>query len=167
MSHINSNKLDNSHQSAYKTDHSTETTLLLTKIRFVSVWHSLFDIIDHNTLLGYIKSWFGLCRTVYRWFVSYLRYRRQAIKIDLTLSDLSKLFNGIPQGSVLGPLLFSIYTTWPSKIISFHPDRNSFFYTYSTQLYVCLSQRKMFKVKTSPLFSCWYLQNSSSFCWHC
>ena len=67
-----------------------------------------FDTIDHNILLGYLKSWFGLGGTVLRWFASYLRNRCQAIKIGSTLSELSNLIYGVPQGSVLGPLLFSL-----------------------------------------------------------
>ena len=71
-----------------------------------------FDTIDHNILLGYqLKSWFGLGGTVLQWFASYLSDRCQAIKIGSTLSELSKLIYGVPQGSVLGPLLFSLYTT--------------------------------------------------------
>ena len=79
-----------------------------------------FDTIDHNILLGYLKSWFGLGGTVLRWFASYLRNRCQAIKIGSTLSELSNLIYGVPQGSVLGSLLFSLYTTPLSKIIRLH-----------------------------------------------
>ena len=46
-----------------------------------------FDTIDHNTHIAYLKSWFGLSRTVFKWFVSYLSNRCQAIKIGLTLSE--------------------------------------------------------------------------------
>ena len=41
MSHINNNKLDNPHQSAYKPGHSTETALLSTKTRIISLWHAV------------------------------------------------------------------------------------------------------------------------------
>ena len=123
-SHINNNKLDNPHQSAYKPGHSTETALLSIKnevhlslargepTALVLLYLSAaFDTIDHNSLLGYLKSWFGLGGTVPRWFASFLRNRCQAIKIGSTLSELSNLIYGVPQGSVLGPLLFSLYTT--------------------------------------------------------
>ena len=78
-SHINNSKLDNPHQSAYKTGHSTGTALLSIKNE---VHLSLacgeptalvaFDTIAHNILLGYLKSWFGLGGTVLKWFASYL-----------------------------------------------------------------------------------------------
>ena len=85
MSHINNNKLDNQHQSAYKPGHSTETALLSIKDEaHLSLAHgeptalvlldlsATYDTIDHNILLGYLKSWFGLGGTVIKWFVSYL-----------------------------------------------------------------------------------------------
>ena len=85
MSHINNNKLDNLHQSAYKPGHSTETALLSIKRSIsLSLAHgeptalvlldlsASFDTIDHNILLGYLNSWFGLGGTVLKWFASYL-----------------------------------------------------------------------------------------------
>ena len=65
-----------------------------------------FDTIDHSILLSYLKSWFGLGGNVLKWFASYLGDRCQVVKIGSTLSELSKLIYGVPQGSVLGPLLF-------------------------------------------------------------
>ena len=77
-----------------------------------------FDTIDHNILLFYLKSWFGLGGTVLKWFASHLSDRCQTIKIGFTLSELSKLIYGLPQGAVLGPVLFSLYTT-PKKSSAF------------------------------------------------
>ena len=123
-SHININKLDNPQQSAYKPGHSTETALLSIKNEvhlslargeptalFLLDLSAAFDTIDHSILLSYLKSWFGLGGTVLKWFASYLGDRCQVVKIGSTLSELSKLIYGVPQGSVLGPLLFSLYTT--------------------------------------------------------
>ena len=100
-----------------------------------------FDTIDHNILLGYLKSWFGLGGTALKWFASYLSDRSQNIKIGSTLSELSKLLYGIPQGSVLGPLLFSLNTTPLSKIIRLHPHIKFHFYADDTQLYIHLSHK--------------------------
>ena len=97
-----------------------------------------FDTIDHNILLGYLKSWFGLGGTVLKWFASYLSNRCQ---IGSTLSELSNLIYGVPQGSVLGPLLFSLYTTPLSKIIHLHPHIKFHFYADDTQLYIHLSHK--------------------------
>ena len=144
-SHINNNKLDNPHQSTYKPGHSTETALLSIKNEVhlslargeptalvLLDLSAAFDTIDHNILLGYLKSWFGLGGTALRWFASYLRNRCQAIKIGSTLSELSNLIYGVPQGSVLGPLLFSLYTTPLSKIIHLHPHIKFHFYCVNT-----------------------------------
>ena len=150
-SHINNNKLDNPHQSAYNPGHSMETALLYIKNEVhlclacseptalvLLDLLAAFDTIDHNILLGYLKSWFSLGRTVLRWFASYLRNRCQAIKIGFTLSELSNLIYG---GSVLGPLLFSLYTTPLSKIIRLHPHIKFHFYADDTQLYIHLSHK--------------------------
>ena len=96
---------------------------------------------DHNTLLDYLKSWFGLDGTVLRWFASYLRNCCQAIKTGSTLSELSNLIYGVLQGSVLGPLLFSLYTTPLSKTIRLHPHIKFHFYVDDTQLYIHLSHK--------------------------
>ena len=77
ISHINNNKLDNPHQSAYKPGNSTETALLSIKNEVhlslacgkptalvLLDLSAAFDTTDHNILLGYLKSWFGLGGTV-------------------------------------------------------------------------------------------------------
>ena len=121
-SHINNNKLDNPHQSAYKPEHSTETALLSIKNEVhlslareptalvLLDLSAAFDTIEHNILLGYLKSWFGLGGTVLRWFASYLRNRCQAIKIGSTLSELSNLIYGVLQGSG-SVTVFTLYNT--------------------------------------------------------
>ena len=148
--------MDNPHQSAYKPGHSTETALLSIKNEVhLSLSHSeptalvlldlsaVFDTIDHNILLGYLKSWFDLGGIVLKWFASYLSDQSQTIKIGSTLSELSKLIYGIPQGSVLGPLFFSLYTTPLSKIIRLYAHIKCHFYADDTQLYIHLSHKNV------------------------
>ena len=68
----------------------------------------------------------------------------QAIKIGSPLSELSNLIYGVLQGSVLGPLLFSLYTTPLSKIICLHPHIKFHFYADDTRLYIHLSHKNAF-----------------------
>ena len=154
MQHINSNNLDNPHQSAYKNGHSTETALLHIKTEvhlslscgkptaLVSLdLSATFDTVDHDTLLNYLQSWFGVCSTALKWFSSYLSHQFKAIKIGCTLSELHELLFGVSQGSFLGPLLFSLYTTPLSKVIQRHSDIKFHFYD-DTQLFVHSSYKK-------------------------
>ena len=124
LEHIHVHNLDNPYQSAYKTGHSTEAALLSIKNE-VHLYLSrgeptalilfdlsaAFDTIDHSTLLHCLQTWFEIDGSVLKWFTSYLSERYQSTKIGSTLSDLCKLLFGVPKGSVLGPLLFSLYTT--------------------------------------------------------
>ena len=126
LEHINANNLDNPYQSAYKAGHSIETALLYIKNEVhlslsrgestalvLLDLSAAFDTIDHSTLLGCLQNWFGVSGSVLKWFTSYLMDRYQSVKIGSTLSEVCKLLFGVPQGSVLGPLLFSLYTTPP------------------------------------------------------
>ena len=87
-----------------------------------------FDTINHSTLLSCLHIWFGVGGSVLQWFTAYLTDCYQSIKIGSTLSDVCKLLFSIPQGSVLGPLLFSLYTIPVSLIISKHKGIKFHFY---------------------------------------
>ena len=63
-------------------------------------------------------AWLGV---VLDWFTSYLSDHLQCVKIGSILSDAKKLLIGVPQGSALSPILFSLYTTPISKVIRNHP----------------------------------------------
>ena len=102
-----------------------------------------FDTIDHSTLLECLQRWFGVGGSVLKWFTSYLTARVQAVKIGSTLSDFCNLLFGVPQGSVLGPFLFSLYTTPLSSIISRHTGVKFHFYADDTQLYIHLAHKNV------------------------
>ena len=155
-SHVSLHGLENETQSAYRRCHSTETALLSIKnqihlslargetIAVVLLDQSAaFDTIDHDKLLDCLRKWFGVGGRCLDWFKSYLSDRTQGIKICSVLSEARKLKFGVPQGSVLGPILFSLYTTPLSKVISKHTDVKSYFYADDTQLFIHLTNKKL------------------------
>ena len=141
---MNSTKL----HTKYKTFHSTETALLKIQSDILSALDNkncvllilldlsaAFDTIDHSVLLSRLKAEIGVSGKVFNWFKSYLGGRKQALLIDGVRSALLELLFGVPQGSVLGPLLFIIYMGPLGKIlrtlgISFH------FYADDSQIYI-------------------------------
>ena len=75
-----------------------------------------FDTIDHSLLYDCLHDWFGLDGTVLSWIKSYLSNRKQKIKIGDSFSEAVILPFRVPQGSVLGPLLFTLYTSYSSPV---------------------------------------------------
>ena len=150
--HLSTNSLFNSHQSAYSKYHSTETTLLSVHdhlIKSISTQKitalclldlsAAFDTIDHEILLSRLSSWFGLSNTVLFWFRSYLSCRSFSVSIENSISSPSKLLYGVPQGSVLGPILFILYTTPLSHLINSSSSVSHHLYADDTQLFTSFS----------------------------
>ena len=122
MEHLDRNDLSEMYQSAYKALHSTETALLkvssdiLEKLdnKNVCVMSLLdlsaaFDTIDHEILLKRLEITYGISGTVLLWFRSYLTGRVQSVKIGTAKSKQTPLTFAVPQGSVLGPVLSTLY----------------------------------------------------------
>ena len=141
------NLLVNPFQSAYKTGHSTESALLKIKSDIqlsLSKGHSsaltlldlsaALDTIDHALLLGRLSLEYGLSGSVLKWVTSYLTNRRESVKIHDTLSSERQLLYGVPQGSVLGPVLFTLYTAPLSKIISAFSSLSHHLYADDTNI---------------------------------
>ena len=117
-------------QSAYRVFHSTESALLRVVNDLllacdrgdVSVLSLLdlsaaFDTLDHQILLHRLQTSFGLSGTVLKWFASYLQERTQTVVAQGHKSKETALNYGVPQGSVLGPVLFTMYVQPLSQVI--------------------------------------------------
>ena len=100
-----------------------------------------FDTIDHSVLIERLKSTFGITGMASAWLQSYLSHRTQFVKIGDEVSQVSTVTIGVPQGSVLGPFLFSAYVSPISDVISsygvhFHQ------YADDTQLYTAVKSKE-------------------------
>ena len=76
-----------------------------------------FDMIDHNILIQRLNVTFGFNGTVLDWFKSYVYNRTQCVTNGELESCTVPLLYGVPQGSVLGPTLYTLYTTPLATII--------------------------------------------------
>ena len=94
-----------------------------------------FDTVRHSTLIDRLKD-FGVTARALKWFTSYLSGRSQYISIDGVILDATPLTHGVPQGSVGGPLLFSIYTQPLGKLIGTH---NVGYHSYADDIQLFIS----------------------------
>lgn len=153
LDHMEANNLLDPMQSAYRKGHSTETALLRVHDDIVSAvdkghgvclvlldLSAAFDTVDHTILLTFLEEHMGLTGPALGLFRSYLSGRSQSVSIDGIRSELSELVYGVPQGSVLGPLEFCIYTL-PLGAILRHYNILYHIYADDTQLYCSIDVR--------------------------
>ena len=135
------------YQSAYRHHHSTETALLCITTDLLNATDrglvsalvlldlsAAFDTIDHHLLIDRLSTTFGIHDSALSWFRSYLQNRSQAVTIESVSSQPVPVRYGVPQGSVLGPVLFTLYTQPLALVIERH-NLKYHFYADDTQLY--------------------------------
>ena len=135
-------------QSAYRAKHATETAIIKLNNDFIggmdegkcTILASLdrsaaFDTVDHDILLRRLQNVYGIDETALLWFKLYLKDRTHRVYIKDTLSERHNLDCGVPQGSVLGARLYSMYAYPLCTIINEH---NLHYHSYAgdTQIYM-------------------------------
>ena len=150
--YLGENDLHESLQSAYKIFQSTETAILIDTIdimlsldkgenvflAFLDL-SAAFDTVNHTLLLARLQKSFGIRGTVLRWFNSYLPDRTQFVNINEVNSTIRDLTVGVSQCSVLGPVLYLLYTAPLAKVIrsydlDYHPyaDDTQFYFAFKS-----------------------------------
>jgi len=122
-----------------------------------------FEIIDHSILLNRLHSTFGISRVALQWITSNLTDRSQYVKSDNSSSNHKLSASVVPQGSVIGPLLFTIYVSPIASLLS-HRGADQHQHADDTQLFITISHSSvtadLHTLKSAPAdLSQWFSLN--------
>ena len=153
LQHIDKTGNTEKYQSAYTKNCSTETALLdvmnkthqeIDKGRVILLimldLSAAFDTVVHDLLLNRLKYRFGINGVVWNWFQSYLKARRQKVVVNGVFSNEGLVDVGVPQGSILGPFLFTLFIS-PIGDICRKFNINIHSYADDQQIYCSLDPR--------------------------
>ena len=174
-------------QSAYRKHHSTETAVLkvisdtllaadrgeVTLLCLLDLF-AAFDMVDHD-IIDWLQTAFGIHGTVLSWISSFLKDKTQTVTLAGLRSNTSDVKCGMPQGSVLGPVLFLLYTTEVTAIASCVDDTQLHIHRMVEDLqssipYLvtcideinCMMSANYLKLNTDKTPFCWVPDSSSS-----
>src|SRR6218665_350658 len=133
------------HQLGFRARRSTETAVLKVtsdiptaadqgRVALLGLL-DMSDVVDHDILLQRLETSFGLTGSVISWLSSFLRGRTQVVIFNNRESKIAKVTSGVPQGSVLGSLLFLLYTA-DISVIAMEHNLGVHCYADDGQLYV-------------------------------
>jgi hypothetical protein len=147
----------------FRRHHSTETAVvkvyndivLAIDAGFITAlllldFSAAFDCVDHAILIQILQHQFGITSTVLLWITSFLSNRSHKVRIGSQTSRTYNILFGVPQGSILGPLLFILYTSSITNIAHRH-GITIHLYADDTQLYIKLSTSDIINAKARLL----------------